>query len=200
MSFKNFFLGALVLVLASPAWAAVQVGEPAPEFLLPDTYEQEHSLSDYKGKYVVLEWLNHECPFVKKHYDSGNMQTLQKEWTDKGVVWFSVNSSAHGEQGHYHPAEANELTTTKDAKPTAVLLDFEGIVGKEYGAKVTPHMFVIAPDGTLIYQGAIDDHPTVDLADVPKSENYVEAALLAHMDGEPVDPSVTKAYGCTVKY
>lgn len=200
MKVRDLILGMVVLVMASPVWAAIQVGQPAPEFILPDTYEQEHALSDYKGKYVVLEWLNHECPFVQKHYNSGNMQSLQKEWTDQGVVWFSVSSSAHGEQGHYHPAEANELTATKEAKPTAVLLDFEGTVGQAYGAQVTPHMFVIAPDGTLIYQGAIDDAPTVDLADVPKSENYVDSALSAHMAGEPVEPSATKAYGCMVKY
>lgn len=184
---------------ASQAADAV-VGEKAPDFELSDTNGDSHKLSDFQDEYVVLEWLNHDCPFVRKHYDSGNMQELQKKYTDADVVWLSICSSAPGKQGHYEPEAANKLTVEKKALPTAVLVDEEGTVGRLYGAKVTPHMYVIDPEGTLIYQGAIDDIPSPRKEDVAKANNYVAAALDASMAGEPVARTSSKAYGCSVKY
>ena len=190
----------LTLTLAGGVGAAVTVGETAPDFTLEDTNGNTHTLSDYRGQFVVLEWINHDCPFVRKMYNSGKMQELQKKYRGKDVLWFSVSSSAHGKQGHYHPDEANALTEQKGAAPTAVLMDFDGIAGRKYGAQTTPHMFVIDPEGTLIYQGAIDSIPSVDTADVPRADNYVEMALDAAMAGEPVPVASTKSYGCSVKY
>lgn len=190
----------LVVLVAGQACAGVGTGEQAPDFTLTDTQGQSHSLSDYGGKYVVLEWVNHECPFVIKHYDSGNMQDLQNEYTGKDVIWLSINSSAPGKQGHYSPEQAGQLTQEKQAQPTAYLLDSDGTVGQLYGAKTTPHMFVIAPDGTLIYQGAIDDMPSTDVSDIARARNYVQLALNAAMAGKPVEVPATKSYGCSVKY
>jgi peroxiredoxin len=188
------------LLTAATALAAVKTGEPAPDFKLADTRGKQHSLADYKGKYVVLEWVNHDCPFVKKHYDSGNMQQLQKEWVGKEVVWLTINSSAPGKQGNMPAEKWVEVTQQKKAAPTAVLIDEEGTVGKKYGAETTPHMFVINPDGELIYQGAIDSIRSADKEDVPKATNYVDAALESAMAGKPVKMASTKAYGCSVKY
>jgi len=165
---KNVLLSAVaILVLVSTAaWAQVASNQAAPNFTLTDSNGQKHSLSDYKGKFVVLEWFNPECPFVKKHYDSGNMPNLQKEYTSRGVVWLSINSSAPGKQGSYTPQGFNEYVKAKGASPTAVLIDADGKVGHLYGAKTTPHMFIIDPRGILIYQGAIDDTPGTDMADL----------------------------------
>jgi alkyl hydroperoxide reductase subunit AhpC len=190
----------LAAVLPAPATAAVQVNQDAPDFTLPGADGATHSLSDFRGKVVVLEWLNHDCPFVRKHYGSGNMQALQKRYTGEGVVWLSINSSAPGKQGHSTPAEAAELTAETGAAPTAVLLDPDGEVGKTYGARTTPHMFVIDPEGKLVYNGAIDDKPTTDQADVEGADNYVVAALAAVMNGETPEVQTTKPYGCSVKY
>jgi peroxiredoxin len=190
----------LVFFCSSPTQAAVKVGEPAPDFTAKDTNEKQWSLSDYKGKFIVLEWINHDCPFVRKHYGSGHMQKLQKEYTEKGVVWLSVSSSAPGKQGHYPAQEANQLTKEKGARPTAVLLDFEGNVGRLYGAKTTPHIFIIDPQGSLIYQGAIDNIPSTDIADIEKADNYVALALDSALAGKPFATSSTKSYGCSVKY
>lgn len=199
---KLFVLGLFTIVgLCAPvAGAAVNTGETAPDFTLTDTNGKTHALSDFKGKFVVLEWLNHDCPFVQKHYDSGNMQGLQKEFTAKDVVWLSINSSAEGKEGNYPADKANELTKEKNAAPSAVLLDSDGKVGKLYGAKTTPHMFVISPQGLLIYQGAIDDKPSADPADIASSKNYVKTALDEAMAGQAVSESTTKSYGCSVKY
>jgi peroxiredoxin len=180
--------------------AAVTVGEPAPDFTLPDTAGNTHSLSEFQGKFVVLEWVNHDCPFVRKHYDSANMQSLQKEFTAQDVVWLSINSSAPGKQGHFDAAQWERLTAEKGAAPTAVLLDPAGEVGKLYGAQTTPHMYVIDPGGNLVYQGAIDDRPSPDKADIPGSNNYVRAALSEAMAGQAVTHPTSKAYGCSVKY
>ncbi len=193
-----FILGSLLC--SSAVNAEVTTGQPAPEFTLTDTNGQSHALSAFKGKYVVLEWLNHDCPFVRKHYDSGNMQSLQKEFTGKDVVWLSVNSSADGKQGNYSADQANALTVEKGAAPTAILLDGDGTVGKLYGAQTTPHMYVINPDGVLIYQGAIDSKPSADAQDIPTSTNYVKAAIEEAMAGKPVTTASTKSYGCSVKY
>ena len=195
-----FLSVAWMMTGASKVSADLKTGEMAPDFRMQDTNGRSYSLSNDKGKFVVLEWFNHDCPFVRKHYNSGNMQRLQKKYTEKGVVWFSINSSASGKQGHYSPAEANRLTQEKKANPTAVFLDPEGTVGRLYGAKTTPHIFIIDPEGLLIYQGAIDDTPSTDVADIPKAVNYVELALEAAMSGKSVETSSTKSYGCSVKY
>jgi peroxiredoxin len=189
-----------LLVAAGTAVAAPQVGQPAPEFTLTDSNGQSHNLSDFKGKFVVLEWLNHGCPFVKKHYDGGNMQGLQKEYTGKDVVWLSIVSSAPGKQGNMSPEETNKTKEEKDAAPTAVLIDADGTVGKLYDAKVTPELFVINPEGTLIYMGAIDDKNSVEPADVAGAKNHVKQALDEAMAGKPVSEPTTAAYGCGVKY
>ena len=192
---------ALAIAIATgTALAAPEVGQPAPAFTLTDSNGQSHSLSDFKGKFVVLEWLNHGCPFVKKHYDSGNMQNLQKEYTGKEVVWLSIASSAPGKQGHMSPAETNQAKEEKGSAATAVLLDEDGTVGQLYGAKVTPELYVINPEGDLIYAGAIDDKRSVDAADVEGATNYVKQALDEALAGQPVSNSKTEAYGCSVKY
>lgn len=189
-------------LLASPQVAAADavVGQAAPAFTLTGTDGRPHSLSEYAGKYVVLEWLNHDCPFVRKHYGSGNMQKLQKKWTAQDVVWLSINSSAPGKQGNYPPEEANELTKDKGAAPTAVLLDPDGTVGRAYGAKTTPHMFIVDPKGMLIYAGGIDDKPSTDPADVPHARNHVDQALTEALAGKPVTIATSTPYGCSVKY
>ena len=188
------------LAVIGPAWAAARVGEPAPAFTAPATTGGAVSVEAHRGKVVVLEWTNHDCPYVRKHYESGNMQALQKETTGQGVVWLTIISSAPGEQGHVSPAEANALTAKRSAAPTAVLLDPRGTVGKLYGATNTPHMYVIDPSGKLVYAGAIDDRPTSRKGDVAGANNYVRAALQAISGGQPVKTPVTRAYGCTVKY
>jgi peroxiredoxin len=176
------------------------VGSPAPALTLTDTKGKQHNLADYKGKYVVLEWVNLGCPFVKKHYESGNMQATQKKAVDKGVVWLSVNSSAKWKQGNMSPAAWNEEIADRKLASTAVLLDESGEVGRAYGAKTTPHMYIVNPDGVLIYKGAIDDKPTTDKDDVPRARNYVLAALDESVAGKPVSTPSTTSYGCSVKY
>jgi peroxiredoxin len=188
-------------VLLTPLRAqAVQVGSPAPEFTATDTYGKPERLSDYKGKFVVLEWHNRECPYTKKQYNSGNMQALQKEWTGKGVVWFTVISSAPGQQGYVTAEEENAYVKQVKASPTAVLLDPTGQLGHLYSAKTTPHIFIINPQGILIYDGAIDDKPTTDLEDVARAKNYVSAALEEAMAGKEVAVATSRPYGCSVKY
>jgi peroxiredoxin len=189
-----------VAALAAVAHAAPEVGAPAPAFNLTDSNGQAHNLSDFQGKFVVLEWLNHGCPFVVKHYESGNMQKLQKEYTGKDVVWLSIVSSAPGKQGHMSPEETNAAKAEKGSAATAVLLDEDGTVGKLYDVKVTPELFVINPEGTVIYAGAIDDKKSTDVADVEGATNYVKQALDEALDGQPVSTPKTDAYGCSVKY
>src|SRR5215813_4312621 len=187
----------LLLILSA---SAVRVGEPAPTFTATDSSGNTQRLSDYKGKFVVLEWHNQGCPYTKKHYESGNMQRLQKEWTGKGVVWFTVISSAPGKQGYVTAAQENEYAKRMNASPTAVLMDPQGALGHLYGAKTTPHMYISDPNGTLIYNGAIDDHPTSDQGDIASSKNYVSAALGEATSGKPVTEAATRPYGCSVKY
>jgi len=179
---------------------AVRVGDAAPGFTGTDSHGQTHKLSDYRGKFVVLEWTNNGCPYTRKHYNSGNMQSLQKEWTARGVVWLTILSSAPGEQGYMTASEENAYIARVHAAPTAAILDPTGAIGREYSARTTPHMFVIDPSGRLIYDGAIDDHPTTDPADIKSSKNYVSAALTEAMAGQPVAVSSTRPYGCSVKY
>ena len=196
---KIFALSGILLLPASP-WAAAKPGQAAPAFALKDTGGVEHTLKACAGKWVVLEWVNYDCPFVKKHYHSGHMPKLQKQWKDKGVTWFSVNSSASGKQGYFEPADLRRRMEERKADPTAYLLDTDGKVGKLYGAKTTPHMFVIDTTGKVVYAGAIDDKPSTDVEDVPGAKNYLSAALEAAMAGKPVDPAATAPYGCSVKY
>jgi peroxiredoxin len=176
------------------------IGEKAPDFAATDSNGKTQNLAGHKGKIVVLEWLNRQCPFVKKHYDSGNMQKLQKAYTGKGVIWFSVVSSAPGKQGYLTPEEANSFIREKGAAPTAVLLDPQGTVGKLYGAKTTPHMFIIDAAGVLVYNGAIDDTPSTDIADIATAKNYVKSALDEIMAGKQVTVATSQPYGCSVKY
>ncbi|MGO9337342.1 MAG: redoxin domain-containing protein [Terracidiphilus sp.] len=177
-----------------------RVGAPAPAFTATDSRGQAESLAQYRGKYVVLEWHNQGCPFTRKHYVSGNMQALQKEWTGRGVVWFTVISSAPGKQGYVTPSEENEYLTQMHASPTAVLMDSDGKLGRLYNAKTTPQMIVIDPAGKIIYDGAIDDRPTPDPEDVHGARNYVSDALTEAMAGKPVETAFTRPYGCSVKY
>jgi peroxiredoxin len=186
--------------LTLSASAQVRVGAPAPAFTATDSHGQSHSLGEYRGKYVVLEWHNQGCPYTRKHYVSGNMQNLQKEWTAKGVVWFTVISSAPGQQGYVTPPEENAYVEKMHAAPTAVLMDPEGKVGHLYSAKTTPQMFVIDPEGNVIYAGAIDNKPTPDVDDIRGADNYVNDALTAAMSGKPVATPYTRPYGCSVKY
>jgi len=193
-------IAAMLILFSGVAFAQVVSGQAAPNFTLTDSNGQKHSLSDYKGKFVVLEWFNPDCPFVKKHYNSGNMPQLQKKYTARGVVWLSINSSAPGKQGSYTPQGFNQFVKDKGASPTAVLLDTDGKVGHLYDAQTTPHMFVIDPKGNLIYQGAIDDTPSADIADVKTAKNYISAVLDAAMNGKPVGVATTKSFGCSIKY
>ncbi len=189
----------LAASLSSPAFA-VKVGTPAPDFSGTDSHGKTEQLSAYKGKYVVLEWTNADCPYAHAQYASGNMQSLQKQWTAKGVVWLSVISSAPDQQGYKTAAEENAYLVAQKASPTAVLLDPSGKIGRAYEAKTTPHMFIIDPVGKLIYAGAIDDHPTSDPSEIKSSKNYVSEALTAAMAGKPVPVPSTRSYGCSVKY
>jgi peroxiredoxin len=179
---------------------AARVGDPAPDFTGTDSNGQTHKLSEYRGKYVVLEWTNNGCPYTRKHYTSGNMQNLQKQWTAKGVVWLTVLSSAPGAQGYMTASAENTYLQKVHATPTAALLDPTGALGHEYDAKTTPDMYVIDPSGKLIYAGAIDDHPTDDPSDIPRSKNYVTDALTQAMAGQQVAVTYTRPYGCSVKY
>ena len=198
----NLLTALLTTVIASAAFAAEspRVGTPAPNFSVADTKGKTHSLADYKGKYVVLEWFNPECPFVKKHYGSGNMQKLQQEAAGKGVVWLTIDSSAPGKEGNLTADAANKTMSDLKMSSVALLLDADGKAGQAYGAKNTPHMFVINPEGQLIYQGAIDDKPTPNPADVATANNYIRAALADAMANRPVSNPTTKPYGCSVKY
>jgi len=193
-------VSALAVTLALPIARAARVGERAPDFTATDTKGKTQKLSDYQGKFVVLEWTNRGCPYTQKHYNSGNMQRLQREWTAKGVVWLTVLSSAPGKQGYLTAPEENAYLKQVNAAPTAVLLDPTGALGHLYDAKTTPHIFVINPQGTLIYNGAIDDKPTTDLADVNTAKNYLSAALEQAMSGKPVAVATSRPYGCSVKY
>ena len=194
----------IAIAVAALAWVlvahAASVGQQAPTFSGKDSHGKTVSLDQYRGKFVVLEWTNRDCPYTKKQYDSGNMQALQQEWTGKGVVWLTVLSSAPGGQGYLDAAGENAQLARVHAHPTAAILDPGGEIGKLYSAKTTPHMFIIDPEGKLIYAGAIDDKATTDTADVKIAKNYVSAALTEAMAGQPVQVASTRPYGCSVKY
>ena len=180
--------------------AQAMVGQPAPNFTLNGADAKTHSLSDFKGKYVVLEWTNPDCPFVHKFYDSGTMQALQKQWTGKGVIWLRINSSATGHEGYQDAAALAAYEKDEHVAATESLLDPDGQTGHAYGARTTPHMFVIDPKGTLVYAGGIDNHPSPEADSLQGATNYVSQALTESMAGQPVSVATAKPYGCGVKY
>ena len=186
--------------MTAAAYAAAEVGKPAPDFSAVDSNGKSVKLSDYRGKTVVLEWTNDGCPYVKKHYSSNNMQSLQKEAAKKGIVWLTIISSAPGAQGYLTGDEANKLTATRGAGPAAVLLDPDGTLGHLYDARTTPHMFIVNAEGTLVYMGGIDDMATTEVEDIKTAKNYVRAALDDLAVGAPIENTVTRPYGCSVKY
>ncbi len=198
----NLILTLLTACAATSLFAAESPknGSAAPAFSAPDAKGKTHSLADYKGKYVVLEWFNPECPFVKKHYGSGNMQKLQEEYAGKGVVWMSIDSSAKGKEGHLTAEQATKQIADWKMNHTTLLLDEDGKLGQTYGAKNTPHMFIVNPEGNLVYQGAIDSKATPNAADIAGSTNYVKVALDEALAGKAVSNASTKPYGCSVKY
>jgi peroxiredoxin len=192
---------ALCLACATAAWASIAaVDESAPDFQLTAADGKTYKLSDFKGKLVVLEWVNFGCPFVRKHYDSGNMQSLQQTYTDSGVVWLSISSSAVGKQGYYEGDALQAQLSKEKSAHTAYLLDPDGKVGKLYGARTTPHMFVISPEGKLVYAGGIDNIKSANVADIPKATNYVAEALDYCLSGVEITQKTSAPYGCSVKY
>ena len=193
------FALAAALLLAPPVFAQAP-GAPAPAFTLTDTSGKTVQLSDYRGKFVVLEWTNPECPFVRKHYDSGNMQGLQKQWGARNVVWLTINSTNAASSEYKSPAQMSQWLDGRGASPKAALIDGTSATGRAYAARTTPHMFVIDPSGNVIYNGAIDDRRTTNLADAKAAHNYVRAALTEAMEGRPVTTATTSPYGCSVKY
>src|SRR5215472_10707272 len=199
---KKITLTVLASLIATAIFALEPppVGSAAPDFSLTDAKGQSHSLSQYKGKYVVLEWFNPECPFVKKHYGTDNMQKLQKEYTDKGVVWLTIDSNAPGTEGNLTADQAKKIMESWKTHQTALLLDPESKIAKLYGAKNTPNMVVINPEGKIVYEGAIDSKASPNPADIPSSTNYVKNALDESLAGKPVSNAQTKPYGCSVKY
>ena len=195
----------LVLLTTVPLAAAApletpEIGQPAPTFALPDTHGTDHALDQYRGQWVVLEWLNYGCPYVQKHYRTENIPSQQAKWRERGVVWLNIVSSAPGKQGYYEAAAMDALSEQWGNRAAAVLLDPEGKVGRLYAAKTTPHMFVIDPDGTLVYMGGIDDVPTARDQDLERATQLVDQALTEAMAGAPVSVPTSQPYGCTVKY
>ena len=193
-------IGLFFLALFATTVMAAEIGSPAPGFTLKDAEGTSHSLSDFKDKVVVLEWINYDCPFVRKHYDSQNMQNLQAKWKEQGVIWLAINSSNKGKQGHFEGDKLKKRIAKEKGNQTAYLLDTDGKVGKAYGARTTPHMFIIGKDGTLLYKGGIDDNPSRHAKDIPNSKNYVDVALASILAGEDVKENDTRPYGCSVKY
>jgi peroxiredoxin len=200
---KAKLLTALMALAASTALFAADspaVGMNAPDFSLTDSKGKTQSISQYKGKYVVLEWFNPECPFVRKHYGSGNMQKLQAEFTGKGIVWLTIDSNAPGLEGYLTAEQANAKMAEWKTKQSALILDPDGKAGRSYGAKNTPHMFVINPEGKIVYEGAIDSKATPNPADITSATNFVKVALDESLAGKTVSTANTRPYGCSVKY
>ncbi len=197
---RRTVLAAAAGVLTMPAQAAPAVGQMAPDFALKDANGKSVKLSDFRGKHVVLEWTNPACPYVRKHYDGGNMPATQKEATDKGVVWLSINSTERASYEYMEPAKVVAWQRERKAQPTALLQDEEGITGRAYGARTTPHMYIVEPQGRLIYAGGIDSIPSSDPADIKKAVNYVRQGLNEALAGKPVTNAATRPYGCSVKY
>ena len=200
---RSVLLGTAALAVAPAAAFATNspdLGKPAPGFTAIDSNGKSWSLADLKGKVVVLETTNHDCPYVRKHYTARNMQTQQGEAAAKGVVWLTVASSATGEQGFVTAAQANDLTRNRGAQPAAVLLDPKSQIARAYGATVTPHMYIVDANGVLVYKGGIDSIPSADVADIPKAKQYVRIGLDEVLAGKPVTEASTRPYGCTLKY
>lgn len=201
---KKIFLGLFIVLVSMPilhvAQAKVEVGKPAPNFQGTDSQGNAINLSDYAGKIVVLEWSNHECPYVVKHYSGGNMQSLQKEATDQGIVWLTIVSSAKGKQGHTTAQDANNVIKAQGIHSTARILDSSGTIGHLYGARTTPHMFVIDKSGKIAYAGAIDSNGSIKSSAIAGATNYVREAVNSLTAGKPVEVASTKPYGCSVKY
>ena len=195
-----FLASTISPVAAGDAPQKAAIDKPAPDFTLTDINGEKHTLSSYQGKFVVLEWNNWDCPFVKKHYKSNNMQGLQNRYSEKGVVWLTICSSGPGKQGYYDAKDHEKRFVEVKSGASAYLTDTEGLVGRLYGAKTTPHMFVVDPGGVLIYAGAIDDKKSTNPDDVKGANNYVEASLDAAMSGKPVKTKTSTPYGCSVKY
>ncbi|MGJ7519620.1 thioredoxin family protein [Variovorax sp. LT1P1] len=188
------------LLIGAPAHAAPAVGQKAPDFVAVDTRGAQHKLSDFAGKYVVLEWTNPGCPFVRKHYDSGNMPATQKAATAKGVVWLAINSTERAASDYLQPAALDGWMKKQSAAPTAVLMDEDGAIGQAYGARTTPHLFIIDPKGTLVYAGGIDSIPSSRPDDIKTATNYVNQALGEAFGGKPISTAATRPYGCSIKY
>ena len=197
---RRSLITASLLALAATGHAAPSVGQPAPDFTLRDTAGKAVKLSDYRGKHVVLEWTNPGCPYVRKHYDSGNMPATQKDATGKGVVWLQVNSTSKNHPDWLEPGPLASWMTSHKAVPSAILIDSEGAVGKAYGARTTPHMYIVDPQGRLTYAGGIDSIASSNPADIGKAVNYVKQAVVESLAGKPVSMAVTRPYGCSVKY
>lgn len=197
---KSVLLATTLALAAAGAWANATVGQPAPAFAATDTNGKAVSLADFKGKHVVLEWVNPGCPFVVKHYSSANMQGTQKEATAKGVVWLAVSSTAPDASDYRKPADLAKWMQEQKAAATATLMDDDGKVGKAYGARTTPHMYIIDPAGKLVYAGGIDNKPSANVADIATATNHVKAALAETLAGKPVSVASTRPYGCSVKY
>ena len=197
---STYLFASLAILAVSAAWAAPKPGAPAPVFTAVDTRDNAVALSELRGRKVILEWTNHDCPYVQKHYDSGNMQALQRDMAAQGIVWVTIISSAPGRQGHVSAAEANALTAERNAAPNHVILDPDGAIGRAYDARTTPHMFLIDEDGIVQYMGAIDDKPSSRPKTVKTAHNYVRAAHAEIEAGNSVSNPATKPYGCSVKY
>jgi len=193
-------LAAAAITLAAPAFATAVVGQAAPAFTATDSMGRTQSLAAFQGKPVVLEWTNSDCPFVQKFYSAGDMQKLQAEARRQGAVWLTINSGATGKQGHMTSADINAKLKAQGSAPTAYIADSSGEIGKAFGARTTPHMFVIDPQGTLVFAGGIDDLPTADPADVAKGRNHAMMALAEVKAGKPVSVASSRPYGCSVKY
>jgi len=200
---RRTFLGlaaASLPLFAGTAHAAAEIGQPAPAFTAQGADGKPVSLAGFKGKTVVLEWTNHECPFVVKHYESGNIPQLQKEFTAKGAVWLQVISSAPDKQGHVDGPSALKINAFRNAAPSGVVLDPDGKIGKAYGAQTTPHLFIVDPAGQLVYKGGIDSIPSASKADIVKADNYVKLAFADLAAGRKLAHASTKPYGCSIKY
>ena len=197
---RTLIATAAALFATGAAHAAATVGQPAPDFTLTDATGKPVRLSDFKGKHVVLEWTNPGCPFVRKHYDSGNMPATQKDATGKNVVWLSINSTEKASSDYLEPARLSAWLAERKAVPTAVLMDEEGTVGKSYGARTTPHMYIVNPQGVLVYAGGIDSIPSARPADIEKATNYVKTGLAQALAGQPITEAATRPYGCSIKY
>lgn len=198
---RKYFAILMIMVFSSLLYSQkVKLNETAPGFTLKDSFGKEHSLSDFEGKIVVLEWINFECPFVKKHYNSNNMQKLQEKYAKDSIVWLALCSSAEGKQGNFSNEEINSRSKKLKANYLAYLIDEDGKVGKMYGAKTTPHMYIIDKKGKLVYAGAIDDKPSTDIDDIETAKNYVSSALEELLDNKDVSIQSSTPYGCSVKY